>query len=312
MSPEPQIQISKQDGLDNWYIKPKGIIQAFVPDHFRDAIALHIIKNELTELAPPLLLAIQGPKGEGKSFQTREVCSQMGVFVIPISGALLSGSHEKDAVIALQNAYIFASALKDQIKRMTVILIDDFDLSVASAFEDRKYTVNTQLLNGFLMNLADDPTRCGQKQTHRIPIMLTGNNFLNLHGPLTRHGRMNFYEWKPSLEDKISIVASIFDSVLSSNQDGNLEQFVNAYASEPISFFVTLKDDMVSEAILKNINETGRVDVELIKKMISNMPTVDIKTLYALADKRQNNASPQNYLLKIPSAIKGYLPGGKK
>ena len=137
------------------------------------------------------MLAIQGRAGDGKSSQVREACSVNGIYIFPISGASLSGSHEKESVKELFNVYEAASKFILEHKNcLACILIDDFDLSVASTFDDRRYTVNSQLLTGSLMNLADDPTRCGSKTTQRVPIIITGNNFTSLHAPLFRHGRM--------------------------------------------------------------------------------------------------------------------------
>ncbi|RZB28837.1 MAG: hypothetical protein AEth_01713 [Candidatus Argoarchaeum ethanivorans] len=154
----------------------------FISKEFKNRVVLHIIKNYIISdrINIPLILTIQGPKGDGKSSQTREICSQLGADVIPISGASISGVHEGEAVDELKNVYTFASNIQKQKKKFTVILIDDFDLSVASVFTNREYTVNTQLINGFLMNLADDPTRCGNERTYRIPMIFTGNDFTSV------------------------------------------------------------------------------------------------------------------------------------
>lgn len=233
-------------------------VGVFVPKCFESAIQLHIIKNyHAATLSPPLLLGIQGAAGEGKSFQAREICSRMGVYVIPVSGATLSGPYEKQAVEVLEEAYVFASSVYETKNQMTALLIDDFDMSVASTFDDRRYTVNSQLLAGFLMNLADDPMNCGSHRTCRVPLIVTGNNFMSVHKPLTRHGRMNFFHWKPGFSEKTQIVRGIFRSVLTSNELDKIEQLVQAFGDEPISFFSSLKSDMVDEALLQTIEHSG-------------------------------------------------------
>lgn len=285
-------------------LHPSGKTRAYVPEDFRRAIVLHITKN-YADLPSSLVLAIQGNKGEGKSFQSREVCSQLGVHVIAISGAMLSGKHEKEAVEVLENAYVWASAVRNNPaapagrKPIVVLLIDDFDLSVASTFGDRTYTANTQLLNGFLMNLTDDPTNCGGKSTARIPIIVTGNNFTGLHLPLTRHGRMNFFEWTPSLEDKRLIVRSIFNAVLSEHAASGLDSFVEEYQNQPVSFFSALKEDMVDEFILQILEESdswGAIDFNSIQEAATNaLHNRNLEELYHLAEKRCS-ASPNDYL----------------
>ena len=195
----------------------------FIPKEFKNRVILHIIKNYcIPDRNIPLILTIQGPKGDGKSSQTREICSQLGAYVIPISGASISGAHEGDAVSELKNVYTYASYVRKQKKKLTVILIDDFDLSVASIFTNREYTVNTQLINGFLMNLADEPTKCGYEHTYRIPLIFTGNNFTGLYKPLVRHGRMDFFDWKPTLDQKIQIVSAMYSESLQSNKNSTV------------------------------------------------------------------------------------------
>lgn len=62
-------------------------------------------------------------------------------------------------------------------------------------------TVNNQIVVGSLMNIADNPTRVSIGQgwreadvTHRIPIIVTGNDFARIYAPLIRDGRMD--RWK--------------------------------------------------------------------------------------------------------------------
>lgn len=237
--------------------------------HFRDVVLLHKIKNEIAEILkfeasaiqidPPLILAIQGSAGQGKSYQTRQICSLLDVYIVPISGALLSGSHEGDAFKLLEMMYINASIYKEEYQRSMMLLIEDFDLSVASPFANREYTVNSQLLVGFLMNLADNPTRCGTQTTHRIPIILTGNNFQGLPEPLVRDGRVDFFDWEPSLEQKDEIVRSIFSSLLAREELPNIKKLVEAYPNKPISFFAMLRNDILDDVILEMDKDRERL-----------------------------------------------------
>ena len=333
----------------------------FVSNEFRKRIILHIIKNYyIPSRNPPLILTIQGPKGEGKSSQTREICSQFGAYVIPISGASISGVHEGDALNELKNVYTYASRVLKQEKKFIVLLIDDFDLSVASVFSNREYTVNTQLINGFLMNLADDPTKCGNERTYRIPIIFTGNNFTGLYSPLVRHGRMDFFDWKPTLDQKIQIVSAIYsesfqseeNSAVTTIQKNHPEQIrappsyglnnkfqiveyiergsrnlfyqnpqqqrqrlesatppetklvsnkstipanqnpiralVEEFADQPISFFESLKSDLIDEVILATIEKDNQVNKNSIHQaVIETCETITVDSLFELANKRK-------------------------
>lgn len=189
----------------------------------------------------------------------------------------------------LEQAYIFASKVKEHQEEATVILIDDFDLSVASTFDDRKYTVNTQLLTGFLMNLADDPTRCGDERTCRIPIILTGNNFIALHSPLTRDGRMNFFEWKPDVEEKQEIVSRIFKALLVPKDIPYLTKLVKAFPDHSVSFFAALKEDWIDMIILQSIKRNKGYYIDKIENAVRsamNAHELEYKVLYDLAHAR--------------------------
>ena len=309
----------------------------FVPAEFKDKVSLHIIKNYMPDLNPPLFLAIQGPKGDGKSSQTREVCSQMGVYVVPFSGASLSGSHEKDAVNELADVYIYTSSVRETTKMPTILLIDDFDLSVASIFMNREYTVNTQLLTGFLMNLADEPTKCGDKYTYRVPLILTGNDFTGLHGPLVRPGRMDFFDWNPTLDQKIEIVSAMYGESLPSNNDNNesyevmtvqrnsrrdvglyrsyemgaqmqvtnkntIKTLVGEFADQPISFFASLKSDFVDKIILATVKHEAGVNMMSISQAVTGAySTITVESLFKLAYQRKAMGA-KNY--EIPKGEK--------
>ena len=63
-------------------------------------------------------------------------------------------------------------------------------------------TVNNQIVVGTLMNLSDNPTRVSIGQdwqekdiTHRIPIIVTGNDLSTIYAPLIRDGRMDKFYW---------------------------------------------------------------------------------------------------------------------
>jgi hypothetical protein len=232
----------------------------YIPAEFTERVLVHIAKNFIAHTCGvniPLILAIQGSQGDGKSSQVREVCSRNNIYVYPISGSFLSGSHEKEAVEILAESYINAYSVARDTKCLVAILIDDFDLSVASTFEEREYTVNSQLLTGFLMNLADDPTKCGKENVSRIPIIVTGNNFTSLHDPLTRHGRMDFFTWLPTHEQKLEIVKYMYNSCTGREDLDKISQLVYEFRDEPVSFFDSLKSDYLNAVICKNIRDRG-------------------------------------------------------
>ena len=108
-----------------------------------------------------------------------------------------------------------------------------------------QYTVNNQMVNATLMNIADNPTNVqlpGVYKTEtipRVPIVCTGNDFSTLYAPLIRDGRMEKFYWNPTREDRIGVCMGIFkeDNV----NRGEVEQVVDTFPGQSIDFFGALR-----------------------------------------------------------------------
>lgn len=183
---------------------------AYIPERFRNAVLKHMILNyskNINSFSPSLLLAIQGTKGEGKSFMIKKLCEYYSIEYIPISGAELCGNLEGDSVKKLMIEYESACIKAATSRQLSCIVIDDFHKSLAASNQNNMFrTTNSDTLVGRIMNLADNP----YIQNNRIPIILTGNNFRTLYLPLTRNGRMEIFDWIPNIEEKENIVYYIF------------------------------------------------------------------------------------------------------
>lgn len=178
-----------------------------VPHRFRQRVAGHGIAATIIE-GHPLVLALEGPAGDGKSFQAKTVLSAAGFTVTRASSSLLSGSWEGEPITQLRQLYESAVVESDIHDTWPAIILEDFDMSPASIRSaETRYTVNSQLLTGFLMNLAEDPaTAVGT--TRRVPLILTGNDLSYLYGPLTRPGRVDFFVWRPTSEERAEMIFS--------------------------------------------------------------------------------------------------------
>ena len=257
----------------------------------QNAVVLHLAKNHLPGTNPALMLAIQGRAGEGKTFQIRTICSAAGAFVIPISGGSLSGA----AADVVQSIYRFASVVHQTTGAMTAVVIDDFDLSIASAM-GHGASLDAQFMTGVLMNLADDPYHCGNAQTHRIPLILSGNNFTFLHGPLTRHGRMTFFEWAPTFDQRKQIVRAMYVGLLVEEDLDGTDSLLWANRHQPLSFFAALKDDLMNPVLLQQMQNQGGIDlVQLSSAMQQSRGSHRLSTLFALAAQR-SGTSGSTYL----------------
>ncbi|MGB3402906.1 MAG: ribulose bisphosphate carboxylase small subunit [Microcoleaceae cyanobacterium] len=245
----------------------------YISPRFLDTIAVHITKNflDLPRVRVPLILGIHGRKGEGKTFQCERVFDKMGIDPVTISGGELESPDAGDPSRLLRLRYREAA---EQIKvqgRMCVIFINDLDAGAGRFDSGTQYTVNTQLVNATLMNIADNPSNVQLPGSYdetplpRIPIIVTGNDFSTLYAPLVRDGRMSKFFWEPTKTERVEIVKAIFqDDGLSSQ---NIEQFVNHFSNQAIDFFSAVRSRLYDQQIQNFIHQIG---IDKISKRLVN------------------------------------------
>lgn len=289
----------------------------FVPERFRNILSLHIVKNVLAgpDFRTPLLLGIHGPPGEGKTLQCEAALADMGVHVNRILARDFESSNAGEPGQLLIRKYRETSMLisAGDVK-YAVLFINDLDTGIGHWGNDVQYTVNTQIVVGTMMSIADYPEYVGEHLTLRVPIIVTGNDFTKLYAPLTREGRMRLYTWIPTVEEKINIIRhSIFP--LGTLTQVEIEDLVRRYSSFPIAFFSLLRTVLQDEALLermrdippaKIISEAFRFREDLIlpqieysqvldraNELISNKVTNHLAT-YPLYDGVSSAGSEQN------------------
>lgn len=235
----------------------------YISPRFLDKLAVHITKNfmDLPGVKVPLILGIHGRKGEGKSFQCELVFEKMGIIPVRMSAGELESPDAGDPVRLIRMRYREAAELIRVRGKMCVLLINDLDAGAGRMDRTTQYTVNTQLVNGTLMNIADNPTDVqlpGSYETepiHRVPIIATGNDFSTLYAPLVRDGRMEKFYWQPSHEDRIGVVAGIFAPDGLSATD--IERLVEAFPRQSLDFFGALRSQLYNNQVREFINTVG-------------------------------------------------------
>lgn len=245
----------------------------YISPRFIDKLAVHITKNflELPRIRVPLILGIHGRKGEGKTFQCQLVFEKMGIEPVTLSGGELESKDAGDPARLLRLRYREASEKIKVQGRMCALFINDLDAGAGRFDAGTQYTVNTQLVNATLMNIADNPTNVqlpgsyDETPLHRIPIIVTGNDFSTLYAPLIRDGRMEKFYWEPNREDRIGIVASIFKTDKLSS--GDIEYLVDEFSDQAIDFFSALRSRIYDEQIRDFIHQVG---IEKISKRVVN------------------------------------------
>jgi ribulose bisphosphate carboxylase small subunit len=235
----------------------------YISPRFLNKVAIHITKNflELPGVKVPLILGIHGRKGEGKSFQCELVFQEMGIEVITMSAGELESPDAGDPARLIRLRYREAAELIRVRGKMCALLIEDFDAGAGRFDGGTQYTVNTQLVHGTLMNIADRPTDVqlpgsyDATPLHRVPIILTGNDFSTLYAPLIRDGRMEKFYWEPDNKDKLGIVGGIFAPDGLSSAD--IERLVETFGDRAIDFFGALRARLYDEQISHFIHDVG-------------------------------------------------------
>jgi ribulose bisphosphate carboxylase small subunit len=244
-------------------------------------VSIHITKNfmDLPGVRVPLILGVHGRKGEGKSFQCELIFKLMGIEPVRMSAGELESPDAGDPVRLIRARYREAAEFIKVRGKMCVLLINDLDAGAGRVDKNTQYTVNTQLVNGTLMNIADNPTDVQlpgsyeTQPTHRVPIIVTGNDFSTLYAPLVRDGRMDKFYWEPSTEDRIGIVTGIFE------EDGlghaDVDRLIAAFPNQSIDFFGALRSRVYDEQVRTFIRQVG---IERVSAHLVNSPD---KTLQA-------------------------------
>jgi ribulose bisphosphate carboxylase small subunit len=241
----------------------------YIAPRFLDKLAVHITKNflNLPGVRVPLILGIHGRKGEGKSFQCELVFEKMGIEVTLISGGELESPDAGDPARLIRLRYRETAELIKVRGKMCVLMINDLDAGAGRFDEGTQYTVNTQLVNATLMNIADNPTDVqlpgsyDSTPLHRVPIIVTGNDFSTLYAPLIRDGRMEKFYWEPERDDKVGIVGGIFaEDGLSPRE---IAQLVDTFPQQSIDFYSALRSRIYDEQIRDFIHQVGFENVSL-------------------------------------------------
>ncbi|MDZ8067199.1 MAG: ribulose bisphosphate carboxylase small subunit [Nostoc sp. DedQUE08] len=241
----------------------------YIAPRFLDKLAVHITKNflKLPGVRVPVILGIHGRKGEGKTFQCQLVFEKMGIEVTNISGGELESPDAGDPARLIRLRYRETAELIKVRGKMCVLMINDLDAGAGRFDEGTQYTVNTQLVNATLMNIADNPTDVqlpgsyDSTPLHRVPIIVTGNDFSTLYAPLIRDGRMEKFYWEPDRDDKVGIVKGIFEADGLSQKE--VEQLVDTFVNQSIDFFSALRSRIYDEQIRNYIHKVGFEQISL-------------------------------------------------
>ncbi|KAL3521125.1 hypothetical protein ACH5RR_019274 [Cinchona calisaya] len=244
----------------------------YIAPAFMDKLVVHITKNfmSLPNIKVPLILGIWGGKGQGKSFQCELVFAKMGINPIMMSaGELESGNAGEPAKLLRQRYREAADIIKKG--KMCCLFINDLDAGAGRLGGTTQYTVNNQMVNATLMNIADNPTNVqlpgmyNKEENPRVPIIVTGNDFSTLYAPLIRDGRMEKFYWSPTREDRIGVCTGIFRTDNVPQED--IVKLVDTFPGQSIDFFGALRARVYDDEVRKWLSEIG---VDKVGKRLVN------------------------------------------
>lgn len=225
-----------------------------IAPRFSDVVSLHVIANFQLDAGPgtPLILTIQGPSGEGKTFQVERTLNDAGIHTVLLSGGELESSNAGAPAARVRGAYLEAGGYIES-GIPSVVLLNDADAAIGKWSDTTQYTVNTQNLITELMHLADYPTRVEGKRVRRVPVILTGNDFTRVYAPLRRNGRMRIFSWSMEPAERASAVRSLFPW-LTPEQASEL---VGYLPDEVIAFWADVRRRMDDIALTDALRKHG-------------------------------------------------------
>ncbi|MFG1966323.1 AAA family ATPase [Nonomuraea sp. NPDC049028] len=230
---------------------------ARIPSRFHREVTLHLYKNLMPEPEPsaPLILGIHGPSGEGKTYQCEKLMERLGIETSLVSGGELESVEAGEPARLVREKYLACARMRASSSRglrPVALIFNDIDAAIGNWGDMVQYTVNRQNIFGELMHLADFPQHVDGQRVKRVPIIITGNDFTKLYGPLIRPGRMRPFPWAPTRIEKSEVVASMFPELR-----GDCAQLLDEFPDMPIAFFSAIRNDLADDLLWEHIAAIG-------------------------------------------------------
>ena len=236
-----------------------------IPARFAEALSTHLAMNVATEpgLSVPLMLAIHGSMGSGKTVMCREMLSRMRVIPIPVFADAFESFKAGEPPEEVRERYMRAARINADIAAgedvpspiggeatLAVVVVDDLDQRIGNdPGSDVQKTQNTQLINAALMELADSPQLVDGVPAYRTPIVVTANHLDWIYPPVVRTGRMETFHWEPTPEERAAILLDIFPHFTAAICGELITRFPHATISDFAATRYQLYRDAVAGAV---------------------------------------------------------------
>ncbi|KAG6415728.1 hypothetical protein SASPL_123143 [Salvia splendens] len=249
----------------------------YIAPAFLDKVVVHMAKNFMAHqlnVRVPLILGIWGGKGQGKTFQTELIFRALGVEPIIMSAGELESERAGEPGRLIHERYRTASQV---VQNQEVAGLYYVGVGLRS-------WIGTDIFlptdTPWHCAIEDNPTRVSIGQgwreadiTHRIPIIVTGNDFARIYAPLIRDGRMDKFYWQPTEEDIVNIVSRMYekDGITNDEVVSIVQEFPNQGANPftfvshvlvfiwfiTLDFYGALRSRTYDRSILEWVNDAG-------------------------------------------------------
>tara|TARA_B100000123_G_scaffold263910_1_gene233429 strand:+ start:426 stop:1331 length:906 start_codon:yes stop_codon:yes gene_type:complete len=220
---------------------------------FRDRVVGHIVANMMKSPTPgtPIILAIHGAPGTGKSFQLDRALQSAQTYYQTISSSDLESANANDPARFVRATYLkVADEVSANGYLSGAVVINDIDSALGNWGPLVQTTVNRQLVVGELQHISDYPSLVDNRENLRIPIIVTANDLTKLYGPLLRAGRTDIFHWQPNQSEIIDALTPSLPNLTRSE--------VSTFVAEVSSDSITEHLDIVLEATRASV--LGQID----------------------------------------------------
>ena len=208
-----------------------------ISPRFVRRIRTHLLSNLIRDPLPgtPVILAIHGEPGTGKSFQLDAALVAAQVLYRTISSSDLESDRANDPAKLVRSTYL---ELSDEVSSKGylagALVLNDIDTALGDWGDLVQTTVNRQLVIGELQHISDYPSTVANRPNLRLPIFITANDLTKLYGPLLRPGRTARFHWEPTFDEVEEILRPLLPSLTSSE----LHAFVERAGSHSVATYV--------------------------------------------------------------------------
>lgn len=227
------------------------------------------------------MLVLTGAPGSGKTVAATDAALRYRYAVLQITAAHIASENEGGATARFDTYMADAVRHSNIFHESVAVVLDDFDLSIATNDADLGKTVNSNLLMQRLQSLADNDEFLNRDGS-RIPLIFTGNAW-SVRESLFRHGRATWYEHTPTADEVIDLVLHLMRP-RSHRERRAVTRLARRYRKQSLAFWGLLLQHLRAEK-MDALIDAGIDDPNVIRAELGRPIALDFDKLRTLARK---------------------------